>query len=1061
MFVGLHNHTMYSLLDATSKPEDIVKRLQEVNQNAIAITEHGNMYSAVVMYKELTKHKIKMIYGCEMYICDDMKVKDKNNRYHHLVVLAYNEAGRLNLNKLVSIANIEGFYYKPRIDFNILSKYKDGLIILSACMAGEVQKTLASNDMALTETIIKRYKQTFGENYYLEIQSHRDPMQLRLNKQVVELAKKHNIKWVVTTDSHYVSKEDQKYHSIYVNIGQTREVGETYNDCYIQSEEEIRKILSETLSPEDIDLAINNTVEIANKCDVKIPLSPPLIPHADVPAIYNSEMSYLKALCEEGWKKKKINLMSFVEQQKRKERLDYELNAIDKMGFAGYFLLVKDYTDLTEKRGLARGSAGGSFVSYLLDIVKIDPIKYTLLFERFIDVHAVELLEQGAISPQDLKIPDIDVDFGVDEREEIVKYLSNKYGNNRVAGIGTFQYNRAKGTIKDIGRVLGIPFEITNAMTKEMSDETIEQALSLGLLDEYKDKYPELFEYAQKLSGLPKSFSIHASGKIIAMDDLTKYTPITESNGEIALQCDMRDAESLGLVKIDLLGLRTIDVISDTLQYIGKDMSFVDIDKINLNDQNVYENIFQKGNTDGIFQFESSGMKDTLKKIKPVSLNDLAVANALYRPGAKKYIDNYARRKDGTEAITYIHDDLKPILSSTYGILVYQEQLIEIGRLAQLENPDLLRKATAKKKQKLLEELKPKLAQGLKRRNWTDDQIEDLWNDMVDFGKYSFNKSHAVGYAATAYICAYLKHYYPVEFMCSSLNSYKGKMDKISTCCNCIKNMNINIVTPTLQEAYSLCEVKNNEIHYGISLIKNCNDDMIHDLNKIRDKQYTHFLDVLYDMQKTIVDARQLDILIRLDFFQRFGKAKKLLNFVQCFNIVANASVLHKNKIHPMFQPVVTKYARKTPKQYRDLNNRAILEEIWDMIPNEDLSVYEKIKAQQEYLGFVNYTDPTIDKRYVLVLNLDTTYSPKFTGYCLNNGKTEMLKIHKQPYRGKGKKGITYYKDIPFQEGDLLYTIKYKTKPKSKKTICPDGKEVWVNIPNTKEWWLEKYTLVF
>lgn len=1057
MFVGLHNHTMYSLLDATSKPEDIVSRLKEIGQNTIAITEHGNMYSAILMYKILKEHSMKLIYGCEMYVCDDINVKDKNNKYYHLVVLAKNEMGRQNLNKLVSIASTEGFYYKPRIDFKTLLQHKEGLIILSACMAGELQKALLNNDMELVRNVIEKYKNAFGDDYYLEIQSHNDSVQLQLNRQIVDLAKTYNIKWVATTDSHYVKKEDQKYHTIHVSIGNTREVGETYNDCYVQSEQEVRSILSKVLTPQEVDLAVNNTIEIANKCNVEIPLSAPLIPHVDVSENFKDEMDYLRYLCEEGWKKKGVNLLPEPEQKKRRERLNYELNAVEKMGFAGYFLLVQDYVNLTQKRGPARGSSAGSFISYLLDIVRIDPVKYNLLFERFIDVYAITLLEQGKISPKDLKIPDIDVDFSRNEREYVVEHLKNKYGPNRVVSIGSFQYNWAKGTIKDIGRALNIPFEVTNAMTKKLTNETIEEALNLGVLDEYKDKYPELFEYAQKLAGLPKSFSIHPSGKIIAMNDLTYYAPITMSNGDIALQCDMRDAESLGLVKVDLLGLRTIDVIFDTLQLIGKSWDFIDADKIDLYDENVYKNIFQTANTDGIFQFESEGMKETLQKIKPSSLDDLAVASALYRPGAKKYIDNYARRKDGTEEIQYIHPDLGPILSSTYGIMVYQEQLIEIGRLAQLDNPDILRKATAKKKEELLNEAKPQLERGLKKRGWTDEQIQKLWDDMVDFGKYSFNKSHAYSYAFLAYICAYLKYYYPTEFMCSLLNSYKGKTDKILSCVNSIKNMNIPIRWPKFKEFYKVCTIKDNEIHYGLSLVKHCNDEMVDALNKTKEKELKHFLNILIALkEETDIDSRQLDILVRLDFFEEFGKAQKLLNFISCFNLLYGRRQISKDKISDIFKPIIVKYSTETPKQYKGLDYEKILLELWDIIPDEDLPAYQKIIAQKEYLGYVGYTNPSLDKRYIVVLDLDTKYSPRFVGYCLNNGKTATIKVYRSPRdKRKKDKNIVYFDDLPFKEGNMLYAKKFEVKPKTKK----EG-DTFVEVEGEKEWWLVDYVVV-
>lgn len=737
MAAKIHIHTKYSLLDAIIEPEELVKKCVAQGDKALCVTEHGNVYSNVELYKLCKQYGIKYLYGCEMYICDDVNVKDKNNKYHHLVVIAKNETGRLNLNKLVSESCKYKYYGKPRIDFEMLKTYKDGLIVCSACMLGEIQKNILEKKYNDVISIINKYKNLFGDDYYLEYQSHSEPTQQALNKAIVALGKKLNIKYIVTTDAHYLNKNDQKYHSIFVQIGQAREVGETYNDCYVQSDKEILAICKST-SKEDNLIALKNTEEIANKCNVDIPLSAPIMPHVDYPKKYKSEIEYLKALCVKGWTIKKINLKPNKDEYKK--RLLYEMNAIEKMGFEGYFLLVHSYCNSVKRRGIARGSAGGSLVCYLSNITDIDPLEYGLYFERFIDVGALDLLEEGKITKKELKIPDVDSDFGKQAREDVLNYVIKQYGKDRVVSLGSFQYIWAKGAIKDIGRVLGIPFDVTNTMTAQLNDETIQDVIDLGLLDKYKNQYPELFDYAQRLAGLPKSFSAHPCGKVISMDDITYYNAVDiNEDGLVILQGDMHTADDLGLIKADFLGLRTVDVIYDTLELIGKDYEYIAPHNLNFDDEKIWEN-FRNGFTSNIFQFESSGMKDTLKKINCNSIEDLSVANALFRPGSIKFIDNYANRKKGIENFEYLHPDLEHILNNTYGIIVFQEQLIEIGRLAKLSNPDELRKATAKKKAALLDKIKPELYKGLQNRNWSIEQLDKLWESMLDFAKYSFNK---------------------------------------------------------------------------------------------------------------------------------------------------------------------------------------------------------------------------------------------------------------------------------------------------------------------------------
>ena len=1041
----IHIHTKYSLLDAIIEPEELVKKCVQQGDKALCVTEHGNVYSNAELYKLCKQYGIKYLYGCEMYICNDVNIRDKDNRYHHLVVIAKNETGRLNLNKLVSESCKYKYYGKPRIDFEMLKSYKDGLIVCSACMGGEIQRLILEKDYQNVITVVKKYKEVFGDDYYLEYQSHSEPTQQLLNKAVVELGKKLNVKYIVTTDAHYLNKDDQKYHSIFVQIGQTREVGETYNDCYVQSDEDILEICKST-SREDNLIALKNTEEIANKCNVDIPLSPPIMPHIDVPKEFNSEISYLKHLCVEGWRDKKINLKPNKEEYKK--RLAYEMDSIEKMGFEGYFLLVHSYCNSVKRRGIARGSAGGSLVCYLANITDIDPLEYGLYFERFIDVGALDLLAQGKITKKELKIPDVDSDFGKADREKVLNFVIDKYGEEKVVSLGSFQYIWAKGAIKDIGRVLGIPFEITNAMTAQLDKETIQEVIELGLLDKYKNQYPELFEYAERLAGLPKSFSAHPCGKVIAMDEVTYYNATdVNDDGLVILQGDMHVADDLGLIKADFLGLRTVDVIYDTLELIGKDYEYIAPHNINFKDEKVWDN-FRNGFTSGIFQFESAGMKDTLKKIDCSNIDDLATANALFRPGSLKFIDNYANRKKGTEEIVYIHEDLIPILKNSYGIIVFQEQLIEIGRLAKLSNPDKLRKATGKKNPKLLAEIQPELYKGLSDRGWTQEQLDSLWETMLDFAKYSFNKSHAAAYAIIAYICMYLKTHHSKEFISSWINSVSNKTEKVAECVEETNRLGIKINLGDYTNCSPITKVYKNGIMMGTNTIKYCNSNIAEELMSLSTNKYDSFVNLLDDICKTSINSKQLNILTGLDFFSKYGKNKYLLDVIKLYNGIEEkdditkknkkmlpplrtCKQIKKDKIEQYSKYGLTEYLlqkhseKETAKQYSQIDNVGLLNELIDRLPNESMSIQEYVKFEKEYLQYITYTNENVADFYYIVVNYRTLKDETKPYLTLRNIKTGK-EIKTRIKDGK------IYRESPFGETSVLridgFTYKNKTK---------------------------------
>lgn len=1145
--VNLHLHTKYSLLDAIIKIDELMDRLNELGQTACAITDHGNMYGAVEFYKAAKEHGIKPIIGCEVYICSDVTIMKRENKMHHLILLAKNEEGRLNLQKIVTESTKYKFNKRPRIDFEMLKKYHSGLICCSACMVGEVAYALLNNDIDKAYDIACKYKELFGDDYYIEYQSHRDPAQQKLNRQLVQLAIDLDIKYIVTCDSHYLNQEDQKYHNIFVQIGQARETGETYNDCYVQSEDEIYKYCESTA--EFNTQAIENTHEIADKCNVDYPLSAPIIPHTQIPQEYSSEEEYLKHLCNEGWVNKGFanwTLQQWKEYMSEKiyddsgnlvevrefitfdsvteikkiyfDRLNYEMTSVVKMGFQGYYLLVRSYISSAYRRGIARGSAGGSLIAYLCGIVDIDPIKYGLYFERFIDVGALDLLDAGTITKKELKIPDVDADFSTTNRDKVMKYIVDSYGENNVVCLGTFQYIWAKGSIKDIGKVLGIPFEITNEMTKKLDNESIDEALELGLLDEYKDKYPELFTYASKLAGLPKSYGMHACGKVITMQEATYYNALEYNLDEntYSLQGDMHTADDLGLVKIDLLGLRTLDVIYDVLKMIGKDYNYIAPHTINLCDTDVWRE-FANGNSLQIFQFESTGMRQMLKDMKCNSIEDLSAANALYRPGSKDYIPNYVSRKKGLEKIKYINPMVEPILKSTYGIIVYQEQLIEIGRLAGLRNPDELRQATAKKKIKLMAKIEPEMKQGLMDKGWTQRQVDTLWNDIIKFAKYSFNKSHSAAYGLTAYITMYLKVHHPVEFITASINSYDGKTDKIAEVIEEAKRMKIVCKFDNWRNITPTTECRNGIVYLGSNVVKGFGKEVANELKRIASTSPNNFIDFLLQY-----NSKDVEKMIQLDWLEEFGEANQLTYILEKFdslyvkgkgfkknikqfkigldyefvkdyceeykpaevkevNIDAIATAIQEPTRQQKFLEIVErcKKHKKTGEfngyNYEKLFKLAEIPEdikqrfatkvseaeyvgidAYNLLVNlkyngTPMSLKEKIKCQQEYLSYIDYTNPNMDKRYVVVTNLDTKYSPKFVAYCLRNGQTCTFKVRKNK-KGKSFDVKTSFNDTPFENGDILCLIKCKPEPKAK---FVDGE--WVRDYKDKEWWCYEY----
>lgn len=998
---------MYSLRDSIIKPEELVARLKEIKQDAVAITDHGSVLSGVTIYKLLKENSIKYIHGCELYVCDNALEKDKDSKYYHLVVLCKNDIGRVNLNRLITKSeHPDHFYYKPRIDFEMLSKYGEGLVVMSACLAGEVSKNIMSGDIDGAKQIALKYKNRFQDDYYLEIQSHTDEDQILVNKKILEIADDIGVEVVVTCDAHYTVEEDKKYQNKYAFNGSYKEDGEAYTDCFIQSEDDVRKRLW-YLDDKKVDELISNTHKISDKCNVELPISPPIMPHIETPKEHKSNKEWLETLCINGFREKLgIDFASETAINDTRDRLSkdeidtyikryqYELDSLERMGFLDYILLVYSYANVAKRRGIARGSGGGSLICYLTNITDIDPIEHNLYFERFIDVGALELLESGEITRKELKIPDIDLDFSSDSCEEVLRFLYNTYGEDMVASIGKFGTNQTKGTIRDMCRVLDIDLITADKIAKSFENYEIDDIdmMISGEIDavpsaqqaiEYVQSYPELFDYVRKLNGLPKSFGLHACGKIISTKDLDEFLPSCyDANGIRYLQGDMHDVEDVGLVKIDVLGLRTLDQEYDTLEMSKEEKEFIN-PKQRFDDPRVLE-IFRSGDTFGIFQMSSFGMRQTLKKMDVSGIEDISIANALYRPGAMPYIDNFCDRRKGKEEFQYLHPDLEPILKNTYGIIVFQEQLIEIGRMAGLRNPDLLRKATGKKNPDLLAKIKPELMEKLIARGWSESQFEQLWKDMLEFAKYSFNKSHSSAYGIIAYMTAKQKAYYPAEFFAGLCNSYIGRSafvkDNADEVITDMSKHKIRLAPLNFRNDHRRCSVSGNKIVYAIPLIKDFNEEDAEILFAHRNTDRTNFWELVVDLVESGLAKSKVKTLITLDLFREYGTAKELLrvlDVVETFNFGKRKTLKKEmvNRWGDEFVKVVSQNSRGTGKDGKELKSFSIvnidniltgIERIILSAGIGDLDYKVKIANQKEYLGFVSLVTGKEEDRSLL-----------------------------------------------------------------------------------------------
>jgi len=889
-FVHLHTHSEYSLLDGFCRLEDIVKNVKAMGMNAIAVTDHGVLFGAIDFYKICLREGIKPIIGCEVYVAPrklDLKEGKQDISGFHLVLLAKNNTGYKNLTKIVSKGFVDGFYYKPRVDHAYLREHAEGLIALSACVGGEIPQTILQGDKAKNEELCRLYQDIFGEdNFYLEVQDHRLREEALVKEEIVRLSKKLDIPLVATNDAHYVHQEDWEAHDVLLCIQTASNVDDedrmrfSGREYYLKSPEEMQAAFS------DLPEAIENTQKIADRCNISFDLESAHLPEVQLPAGEPSAEGWLRKLCEEGLQKRYAKITDEIVSG-----LNHELNVIHTMGFDNYFLIVWDFIKYAKDHqimvGPGRGSAAGSLVAYCLDITTLDPLKYNLLFERF-------------LNPERITMPDIDCDFCYERRQEVIDYVIERYGKDHVAQIITFGTMAARGAIRDVGRALNIPYSLVDQVAKEIpmrpgknvliKDAVAENADLRKLIDQ-NEVVKKLIETASSLEGLSRHASTHAAGVVIADKPLTEYVPLYRNGDVITTQYPMGQLEDLGLIKMDFLGLRTLTVLRDAIDNICQShKTKMTLEAIDLGDPNIYK-LIAKGDCLGVFQLESSGMINFMKELQPESFEDIIAGISLYRPGPMDQIPKYIQNKNDASHIEYLHPLLKPILKMTYGCMVYQEQVMQIFRDVAgftMGRSDLVRRAMSKKKTAVMDregqvfihgetnEQGDIVVDGAIRRGVSEAVAEKIYAEMKDFAKYAFNKSHAAAYAVIACQTAWLKYYYPCEFMAALMSSVMDNEKKISKYIEECKKMNIKVLAPDLNVSLNKFSVVNQAISYGLGAIKSLGHNAIDDIVKEREENgvYTSFSNFCMRANMSLLNKRMIEALIKSGGFD-FSAVKR------------------------------------------------------------------------------------------------------------------------------------------------------------------------------------------
>lgn len=891
-FTHLHLHTEYSLLDGFCPIDRLLDKCQQLDMNSVAITDHGSMYGIIEFYKKCKQRNIKPIIGCEVYVSEkDYKIKDQSNRrYYHLILLAENNLGYTNLLKIVSEGFVSGFYYKPRVDIDLIKKYSEGIICLSACLNGEINQRILEDDLEGADEALKKYLEVFGrDNFFLEIQDHGLPEQRKVNHELLKLHEKYDVEMVATNDVHYIEKKDSFYQDVLMCIQTGSLVKDTdrmkmpNSEFYLKSPEMMEEIFR------NYEGAYENTKKIAQRCNVEIKFHEPHLPYFSKTPNSMTNTDYLKYLVDKGLVEKYGEITDNIRQ-----RADKEISVIENMGYVDYFLIVWDFVKYAKDHDIAvgpgRGSAAGSIISYALDITRVDPLKYDLLFERF-------------LNPERVSMPDIDIDFCYENRDRVVEYVNELYGRDHVSQIITFGRMQARNAIRDVGRVLDISYNKVDKIAK-LIPQAIGMTIDLALetTEKLKHEYHQdvqtkrMIDTARAIESLPRHTSIHAAGIVMSKNILTDIVPLALSNDQVVTQFNMTEIEELGLLKMDFLGLRNLTVIQDTIKDVKKNRGIdVDISTIDENDPNIIKQ-FNKANTIGIFQFESAGMRAFLKNLKPTRFDDLIAANSLFRPGPMDEIPRYIENKNNPNNVTFIDKSLKPILSVTYGIIVYQEQVMQIvQQLAgfSLGEADNLRRAMSKKKMNVMEENREIfvngktdsdgniLIPGCVRNGISAKNANKIYDEMISFAKYAFNKSHSAAYSLVAVQTAYLKYYYKEEYMANLISSIMGNNSKVYLYINESKRLGIEVLPPDVNESYDRFTTSDKKIRFGLSAIKNVGVNFINAIIMARKNgnfiNFKDFLERIEEVSPNSMNKKALESLIKAGAFDSLGYKRSAL----------------------------------------------------------------------------------------------------------------------------------------------------------------------------------------
>ena len=905
-FVHLHVHSEFSLLDGANKVKELPLRAKELGMDAIAITDHGVMFGVVDFYKACKSAGVKPIIGCEVYVAPRTRFDKEpgiDNKYSHLILLAKNETGYKNLSHLVSMGFTDGFYYKPRIDIELLEKYHEGLVCLSACLAGSVNKAILKDDMEEAKKVALWHKNLFGEDYYLEVQPNGLPEQVKANQKLIELSRELDIPLVATNDAHYLRKEDAYNHEVLLCIQTGKKMSDTdrmkmgADEFYVKSPEEMLDYFK------NIPEALENTVKIAEKCNFDFEFGNTKLPNYDVPPEFKTHEEYFEKLCYDGIKKR------YGENPSKEvmDRVAYELSVIEKMGYVDYYLIVWDFINYAKSQNISvgpgRGSGAGSIIAYAVGITDIDPIKYNLLFERF-------------LNPERISMPDFDVDFCYEHRGDVIEYVCRKYGRDHVSQIITFGTMAARMVIRDVGRALDVPYAEVDKLAKMIPNElhiTIKKALEqnreLAALYENDEQTKKILDIAMGLEGMPRQASTHACGVVITKDPVIEYVPLYVNEGNVTTEFIMTTLEELGLLKMDFLGLRTLTVIADSIKYV-KETRGIDVEfDQEMHDQKVFKDTWQAGNTSGVFQFESQGMKNFMKELKPDSLEDIIAGVSLYRPGPMDQIPRYIQNKLNPDHVIYTHPALEPILNVTYGCMVYQEQVMQIVRdLAgySLGRADLVRRAMGKKKLDVMAKEREYfihgqtddegnvLIPGCVRNGIDEASANKIFDEMAEFAKYAFNKSHAAAYAVVSYRTAYLKTYYPTEFMAATLNSFLGNLEKVPEYIDECRRIGIKVLNPSINKSFTKFAVYGNDIRFGLGSIKNVGVSAVEAIVAERKKngEYKSFADFCERISGEAVNKKCTESLIKAGAFDELGQTRATLmaSFERILDTINNAN---------------------------------------------------------------------------------------------------------------------------------------------------------------------------